>query len=1096
MGVFIGVDVGAISLKAAVVCSGQDNQIIAGGGTGGVLRPLAVPVPGAWTVGIARDRRTHGRPLDAVRDVLSELLAHIPAERIAGLTLTGSGSRLAAETIGAARCNEFQACVRAIDLLHPHVRTVFEIGGETSRCIHLGPDPVSGALGILDYGTNGDCAAGTGAFLDQQASRLRFAVEDIGRIVEDAERAAQIAGRCSVFAKSDMIHAQQKGFTPPEVLRGLCNAVATNYRSAVVKARTPEPPIALLGGVSANAAVVRSLREVFELKDGDLFVPDAAESLPAVGAALIAASSVASAEHRTASELRPEGSRGGALAAASGSASTHVDLRQHLARLSAAVSGDGYVFPRSRPLSMDRVVLLRDQVKPYQFPEGGGPVDAYLGLDIGSVGTKLVLIDDGGDVIHSIFTRTDGRPIEVVARCLREIEEAVGWGVRVRAVGSTGSGRELVGELVGADSINDEITAHKTGATFIGDRLLGRRPDTIFEIGGQDSKFISLESEPESEPGAQATGSPSPGPALQGRGVTVVDFTMNEACAAGTGSFLEERAEELGVSIKNEFSRLALSSAAPIKLGERCTVFMERDVNTYMQRGARLEDIIAGLAYSVTYNYINRVVRGRKIGETVFFQGGTAYNDAVAAAFSMITGKEIIVPPHNATLGAIGAALLAREKIAATGRSTRFRGYDLGQVEYKLREFTCRGCGNLCSIQEFDVEGEKTFWGDKCSARYRKQAKTERQPVIPDLVAVRHELLFADDTGDPPAATRSIGIPLAMYAWDWLPLWRRFFRDCGLKVVVSKETNRATVRAGLDATVAEPCFPIIVAHGHVAELVQSGVDYIWLPNLLTAPERYPDVDSYVCPWGATLPFIVRQTPALRRWRGRVLCPTLSLQRGVKVLFRELAGVVRELGVSRRTAKRAFESALAVQERFRAEYAKGGREALATLQETGEPGMVLVGRPYNMHDAGVSLAIARKLRELYGVNLLPVDALPLAEADVRDVNDNMYWAYGQKILAAGKLVAQHPNLHIIYITNFKCGPDSFLKGFIRPASHKPFLTLQFDGHSNDAGMVTRCEAYLDSKGILRWWRTCPRKPEGEVLPAEPSTCPKCATPVPG
>lgn len=1062
MGIYIGVDVGAVSLKAAVVVPEQDGPGILDRAAGG-LKAVASPAGCGRVVLVAGYRRTRGRPVEVARDVLGNLAGWLPAERIAGVGLTGSGSRLLAEALEAPTCNEFQACVRAIDLLHPQVRSVFEIGGETSRFIRLGPDPASGTLGILDYGTNGDCAAGTGAFLDQQASRLQFAVEEIGALVEETERAAQIAGRCSVFAKSDMIHAQQKGFQPAEVLRGLCNAVATNFRSAVVKGRTPEPPVALLGGVSANSAVVRSLREVFELKEGELLVPEAAESLAAVGAA---------------------------LAVADGSNGHPYPLARQLARLAAATAGAEDPFPRQRALSLERVVLLRDKVRPYQLPADGARVDAYLGLDIGSVGTKLVLIDGQGEVIHSIFTRTEGRPIEVVSRCLREMEEAVGWGVRVCAVGSTGSGRELVGELVGADSINDEITAHKTGATFVGDRLLGQRPDTIFEIGGQDSKYISLQEE--RQRGNEATRRQGD----QAAETIVVDFTMNEACAAGTGSFLEERAEELGVSIKGEFAQLALSSQAPIRLGERCTVFMERDVNTYMQRGAKREDVIAGLAYSIAYNYINRVVRGRRIGDTVFFQGGTAYNDAVAAAFSMVTGKRIIVPPHNAVLGAIGAALLAKEKVAATGASTRFRGYDLSRVDYKLREFTCKGCGNHCSIQEFNVEGERTFWGDKCSDRYRKQAKTERQAVIPDLVALRHELLHADSRDDPADARGTVGIPLTMYTWDLLPLWRHFFRACGFKVVVSPETNRQTVRAGLEAVVAEPCFPIIVAHGHVAQLIGQGVDYLWLPNITTALERFPDVDSYVCPWGATLPFIVRQAPPFRSWRGRILCPTLSLQRGLTVLRNELAAVAGELGVSRRVAVRAFASAWNVQQRFRTVYGEAGRGALRQLLASGEPGMVLVGRPYNMCDAGVSLATAKKLRELYGVNLLPVDALPLEGTDVRDVNGNMYWAYGQKILAAAKLVGQHPNLHVIYITNFKCGPDSFLKGYIREASGKPFLTLQFDGHSNDAGMMTRCEAYLDSKGILRWWRTCRTMPATSLLPGEPSTSPRCPTPVPG
>jgi predicted CoA-substrate-specific enzyme activase len=1060
MSMLVGIDVGAVGIKAAVLIrAGQGAAFVQRSGQR--LQVLAAPDGAAWDVLVVAPRRTRGRPLDVTRELLIELLEVIPADQVRGLAVTGSGSALLGEVLGAATCNEFQAATRAVDLLHPQVRTVFEIGGETSRYLRLEPDPGSGTLGIVDYSANGDCAAGTGAFLDQQAGRLNYKIEEIGTIVDEAERAAQIAGRCSVFAKSDMIHAQQKGFVPSEVLRGLCNAVATNFRSAVVRGRTPVAPVALLGGVAANTAVVRGLRETFELDEDALFVPAAAESLPAIGAALAAA------------ELADETQ----------------DAAAQLARLQAATKRDGDAFPRTRPLTLDRVTLLRDEVKPYDLPADGTQVDAYLGLDIGSVGTKLVLIDEGGDVVHSIFTRTEGRPIEVVTRCLRELEEAVGWAVRIRGVGTTGSGRELIGELVGADAITDEITCHKTGAAQVGERLIGKRPDTILEIGGQDSKYIRLE--------AEGTEARRHGGTEGGESI-VVDFTMNEACAAGTGSFLEERAEELGVSIKGEFAELALSSTAPIRLGERCTVFMERDVNTYMRRGAERADVIAGLAYSIALNYVNRVVRGRPIGDCIFFQGGTAYNDAVAAAFSIICDKEIIVPPHNAVLGAIGAALLAREKVAATGGGTRFRGYDMAQVDYKLREFACHGCGNQCAIQEFTVEDEKTFWGDKCSERFRKQVKSERKPIIEDLVALRHKLLMPDGYTPPSPSRGTIGIPLAMYTWDLLPAWRRFFHDCGFEVVLSQETNRQTVRRGFETVVSEPCFPIIVGHGHVAELIERDVDYVWLPNLITASTRTEEhLDAFVCPWGQTLPFVVRQSPTLRHYRGRILCPLLSFQDGRTKLEKVMVRVAKDLGVPSKVARQAFARALDDLDAFRRDYGAAGRQALEQVLASDEPGMVLVGRPYNIHDAGVSLSVARKLREQYGVNVLPIDALPLDDIDIDAVTDNMYWAYGRKILAAGRLVAQHTNLHVIYVTNFKCGPDSFLKGLMRPATDgKPLLTLQFDGHSNDAGMMTRCEAYLDSKGILRWWRTCRSKPTDQLLPDEPSTSRKWRTPVPG
>jgi len=1055
MNIYLGIDIGSVSIQAALVLEGPsaDGLSSAGMAVDGVLQEVALPDASDRAVFVTHYRRTRGRPMEALRSLLGEVFQCVDADLVRGLMLTGSGSQLLARAIGVSRCNEFQAIARAVDWLHPRAQSVFEMGGESSKYLRLSPDAGSGELGIADYSANGDCAAGTGAFLDQQAGRLKYAVEDIGSIVEGADRAAQIAGRCSVFAKSDMIHAQQKGFGPAEVLRGLCKAVATNYKSAVVKGREPRAPVLLLGGVSSNSAVVRELRDVFGLDEESLQVPEVAASFPAIGAAITAARSDAK---------QSDG------------------VKTLLTRLQdCSQSESSKTFATSAPLTLNRVKLLRSQVEDYDFGGNGDVVDAYLGLDIGSVGTKLVVIDHNGDVVHHIFTRTEGRPIEVITRCLLELESAVGSRVRILGVGTTGSGRELIGELVGADSINDEITCHKTGATFIGDRLLGKRPDTIFEIGGQDSKYISLEPE-----GGES------------RDTIVVDFTMNEACAAGTGSFLEERAEELGVSIKDEFSREAFASRAPIKLGERCTVFMERDVNTCMQRGARRSDVIAGLAYSVVYNYINRVVRGRRIGNCIFFQGGTAYNDAVAAAFSAVTGKEIIVPPHNVVLGAIGAALLAKEKVAAAHAPTRFRGYHMEKVNYSLREFICKGCGNHCSVQEFNVEGEKTYWGDKCSDRYRKHAKTDRKPVIEDLVGLRKQLLHADDASDLDTATVTIGIPLALYTHDLLPLWRRFFRDCGFKVEVSSETNRKIVQLGYDNVVAEPCFPIIVAHGHVAELIDKKVDYIWLPNVLSAESDFTDNSCYCCPWGQTLPFVVRQAAAFQSWGDRILCPTLRLHEGREPLRQELVAMVEQMGVKRAVAEKAFSAGWSALQEFRTAYHAAGREALTRLTQRGESGIVVVGRPYNIHDPGVTLSVARKLRDHYGVNVLPIDALPLGDIDIRDVNDNMFWEYGRRILAAAKWLAAYPNLHMIYVTNFKCGPDSFVKSFVRSASGKPFLSLQFDGHSNDAGIMTRCEAYLDSKGILRWWRTCKKKPADKVSVGERSISPKWPMPGPG
>ena len=718
--------------------------------------------------------------------------------------------------------------------------------------------------------------------------------------------------------------------------------------------------------------------------------------------------------------------------------------------------GQSSDFQTSEALSLERVIPLRDRVKPYQFPPGEGKIGAYLGIDVGSVSTNLVVLDEDGEVVKEIYVKTDGRPVEVVAKGLTDIWNEMGPRLDILGVATTGSGRELIGELIGADTVNDEITAHNMGATFIGRKLIDRVPDTIFEIGGQDSKFISLQ---------------------DGVGV---DFAMNEACAAGTGSFLEEQAEKLDINIIGEFAELALSSKAPVKLGERCTVFMERDVNSYLQRGADKKDLVAGLAYSIAYNYLNRLVGRRHIGDTIYFQGGTAYNDSVAAAFSRILDKEIIVPPHNGVVGAIGVALLAREKMAATGTPSRFRGWDLDKVEYSVREFTCKGCSNECDMRQFTIGGEKTYWGDKCSDRYRKRAKVDKEPVIRDLLEFRNALLYSyvtEETDDTATLLRSSagstcrgsnGLPRAMYTYERLPFWATFFKSCGFDVMLSRQTDKKIREWGIEGSVAEPCFPIRVAHGHVMELLEEGADHIFIPNMLNEETDHPDIESHACPWGQTLPHVFRFAPHFEPYADRFLFPTLHFRRGPEYIGATLRATMKPLGVPARVVDAAVKEAYEAQAEFRGRLLLAGTEALALLEEHDELGIVLVGRPYTIYTPGVNMDIPAPLRRYYGVNHIPFDFLPLLCAQTEDVTVNTYCCYGRKILQAAKVVAQHPNLHIIYMTNFKCGPDSYIKHYVGAADPEPHLVLQFDEHTNDAGAMTRCEAYLDSKGFLRWW----------------------------
>jgi predicted nucleotide-binding protein (sugar kinase/HSP70/actin superfamily) len=457
-------------------------------------------------------------------------------------------------------------------------------------------------------------------------------------------------------------------------------------------------------------------------------------------------------------------------------------------------------------------------------------------------------------------------------------------------------------------------------------------------------------------------------------------------------------------------------------------------------------------------------VRGRKIGEVIYFQGGTAYNDAVAAAFAQVLRKRIIVPPYNGVMGAIGEALLAREWARHAGRPSRFRGYNLDQTQYRTREFVCRACSNYCEMKEITVDGQRTYWGDKCSDKFRKRAKTERKPVIEDLIEFREQALregYSAPTGRGP----KIGVPHAMYYYDFFPFWNRYLSELGFDVVISGATDRQIAAQGVEVSAADPCFPVQVAHGHVKTLLDAGVDYVLLPNVLDMEMEPRERTFHLCAWNQTLPYVVRAAAPLVPQSDRFLVPTVHFRLGRGHVKKELAGYFARLGVTPRQSNAAAEAAYRAQAAFAVRLREAGERALATLEETGEPAILLVGRAYNLYDRSVNCDLPRKLRTFYGANVVPLDFLPL-EDGIEDINSNMYWYSGQRILAAGRQAARRPNLHVIYITNFKCGPDSFIKFFLREAAGGAFLALQFDGHGNDAGYMTRCEAYLESKGTLQ------------------------------
>jgi predicted CoA-substrate-specific enzyme activase len=756
-----------------------------------------VAVDEAGALLFKRYARANGRPRETLLEAHRSLRSQLGERPVASLGVTGSGGASVAAVLGGMHLNELVAQTRAIGRYHPEAHTVIEIGGQDSKYLSVRWDETTRQMILVDFAMNALCAAGTGSFLDQQAERLGVAIEEeFGRIALASHRAARVAGRCTVFAKSDMIHLQQEGTPLPDILAGLCLALARNFCTVIGKGKDFSAPVLFQGGVAYNKAVVRAFEQVLKLDPGELMVPEQHCYMAALGAAFIAADEARSGRPRPFHGFQ-------ALEAAI------LRRREEESRLEPLTNGR----PPSRLLPVLRL-------------ESAEPIPTYLGVDVGSISTNLVLIDEEDRVLGRRYLMTSGQPLEAVRRGLRELLQDVGGGVEVRAVGSTGSGRYLTGDFVGADVVRNEITTQARAASAMDPRV-----DTVFEIGGQDSKYIRIQD------GA------------------VVDFAMNKACAAGTGSFLEEQADRLQIDIEEDFAELAFSSGCPSCLGERCTVFMESDLVHHQQRGAAVEDLTAGLAYSIVHNYLNRVVDTRELGNHIHFQGGVAANQSVTAAFEQVTGRAVTVPPHHDVTGAIGAAILAREEMARRPpgrRATRFRGFGVADRSYETSSFECRACPNLCEVKRIEIEGESPiFYGARCDIFEEAGRKQGNGRHLPDLFAERTALLMEGYQEPEPgsASHPRVGIPRSLIFHDLFPYWRTLFAELGIEIVLSGATSPRLIQLARERAAAETCFPVKLAFAHVVDLLDRGVSWLFLPSVLDR-ENVADgqVHNHYCPY--------------------------------------------------------------------------------------------------------------------------------------------------------------------------------------------------------------------------------------------------------
>jgi len=712
-------------------------------------------------------------------------------------------------------------------------RAVVSMGGE-DLVVYV----VDGKGHIVSTYAGNKCASGTGEFFRQQLGRMNLAVDDLETVACDA-KIHKLSSRCSVFMKSDCTHRLNKGeATKGDIALSLSKVMADKVTEFLLKARIDEGKVVLTGGVTQNRFLVQFLRDAWP--NIEFIVPSEAAYFEAFGTAHLALEQGAPMPAR----LVKDG--------AHSAYGTYGPLGEHAGKVRYAQSMRGTFDPAA---------------------------EYILGVDGGSTTTKIALVRrDTLEVVASHYGRTHGDPVAALKNCIVEVKKQLGGLVpRITLVATTGSSRELLGVFAETSGVYNEIIAHTVGTTYFEPKV-----DTIFEIGGQDAKYVYINN-----------------------GVPL-DYAMNEACSAGTGSFLEESAQgDLYIQSAAEIGPIALAATAPLKFGEHCSAFINSDIRKAIQQGSSREDIVGGLVFSIVANYLNRVVTNRSIGDHIALQGGVAKNPAVPLAFAAMTGKNILVPPDPELMGCFGVARLAKQK--ADEGLLDDGEFDLDAMLAKhidvKNSFTCKVCENFCEVKNLVVANHKYPFGGRCSLYTNARKKRRSAAETVDYTTERSSLVFEgalpDATGFVERTKAVVGVPRTFSVHSLWPFYGSFFHHLGVRTLLSDKISAK----GIARQESSYCFPAEIAHGATEDVLSQGVDWVFLPHFRDMPTMESGrVHACTCPLTQGLPYMIRQAFGLDD--GKILRPVVSFKDGYdgsRIAFEDVA---RRLGFTAKDGSRA------------------------------------------------------------------------------------------------------------------------------------------------------------------------------------------------
>jgi predicted CoA-substrate-specific enzyme activase len=964
----------------------------------------------------------------------------------------GSGGRGTARKMGVHFVQEVVANSAAVCELYPQVSTAIELGGQDAKVVFFYRDEKTGKTQASDMRMNGSCAGGTGAFLDEIASLLGVKPEGFEALAEKGDSVYDISGRCGVFAKTDIQPLLISGAKKENIALSACHAIVKQTIGGLAQGLELKPPIIFEGGpLTFDRVLVRAFAEALDLKGDDIVIPDHPETIVALGTA-IAIDQLFPGEDDTC---------------------TLTDL---IARLEEPDEASDKK-EKGRPFfagEEDRREFTERHDSELKEVEEPHPVDGelrvYLGIDSGSTTSKFVLLDEQGRVVDRYYANNRGESVRVVREGLMQIRrkyEAKGISVKVLGLGTTGYGEKMLASAFGADCHLVETVAHSMGCTAY-------YPDTTFvlDIGGQDMKAIWLDN-----------------------GI-IRSVMLNEACSSGCGSFLENFADSLGIPVE-EIADAAFRSKDPAKLGSRCTVFMNSTIINEQREGKEPDDIMAGLCRSIIENVFTKVVRisnTADLGDHVVVQGGTFRNRAVLRALEEYLGTDVKLAPYPGEMGAIGAALAARQHMEELGeeRESAFIGFDaVEKLSYTTETgVRCPLCANHCSrtIMRFST-GENYISGNRCErgataapgkdepagqrgARPEDTGRKKRQ--APDLYRRREALLMKEYPYSlvRPEQGEVVGIPRVLEFWDSMPFWTTFFRALGYEVKLSHRSSRSLYESGLQFVASDTiCFPAKLVHGHVRDLADQGVDRIFFPYVMhMPPEGVDKLSPYVCSVLQGYPMVIRNSQDPESRYGVVFDTPIFHWFQVKDREKQITEYAeKELGASKKEAAEAFRYADAAEREFRHTLQDEAQAVIDEVREEGSFAVVLAGRPYH-NDPLICHDISRKFTE-QGIPVLTVDSLPhLSEQDLGNTVIEITNDFHTRMLEGALAAAKDPSLEYVQIVSFGCGHDAILSDEIvriqQESGGRTPLILKVDETDASGSIGIRVQSFIETVRIRR------------------------------